>query len=314
MRAARLHQRGGPEAIVVEEAPLPIPGRGEGRLRVRAAALTPGELTWDQTYLHPDGTARLPTIPGHDVAGYVECLGEGVANVTVGQFVYALVNFPLNGSVAEYVVLPAQDVAEAPKSISAEQASAVPLSALTAWQGLFDHGGLAAGQRVLIHGGSGGVGAFAVQLARWAGAHVVTTASARNVSFARDLGAVEVIDYGRTPFETAVGAVDLVFDTVGGETLARSISVLRPGGSVVSIAGMPDEQAMKAANVSGRFFIVQPSATQLRRIAKLIDAGRVRVNIEQIFGLADARAAFQRSVAGHLRGKVVIRFDANAAR
>ena len=306
MRAARLHERGGAEQVVVEEAPLPAPGPGEVRLRVLAAALTPGELGWDETYRRPDGSPRIPTIPGHDVAGEVDALGPGAAGLAVGEAVSALVNFPLDGSAAEFVVLPAADVAAAPRSLDAVRAAAVPLSALTAWQALFDHGKLAAGRRVLVHGGAGGVGAFAVQLARWAGAHVIATTSAKNLAAVRDLGAAEVIDYAAVRFDETLRDVDLVFDTVGGETLARSFDVVRRGGAVVSIAGVPDPQRAAEAGAAGVFFIVRPSRDQLAQIAGLIDAGEVRVNVEAIYPLSEARAAFARSVGGHLAGKVVL--------
>jgi NADPH:quinone reductase-like Zn-dependent oxidoreductase len=210
-----------------------------------------------------------------------------VAGLAVGDGVYGLVDFPLNGSAAEYVVMPAADVALAPKSVDAVQAAAAPLSALTAWQGLFDHGKLAAGQRVLIHGGAGGVGGFAVQMARWCGATVIATASSRSAEAVRD--------------------VDLVFDTVGGETQVRSFGTLRRGGKLVSIAKAPDQELAEEAGVTAVFFIVRPSRDQLGEIAGLIDAGRLRVNVEEVYPLEEARRAFERSLAGHLKGKVVLR-------
>jgi NADPH:quinone reductase-like Zn-dependent oxidoreductase len=307
MKAVRLHQRGGPEQIVVEEAPLPAPREGEVRIRVAAAAITPGELGWDETYRNPDKTPRLPTIPGHDVAGVIDALWAGVTDVAVGDAVYALVNFPLNGSAAEYVVVPAADVAPAPRTVDAVRAAAVPLSGLTAWQGLFDHGRLAARQRVLIHGGAGGVGGYAVQMARWCGARVIATASSRSAGLVRELGADEVVDYGASRFEEVVRDVDVVFDTVGGDTLERSLKTIRRGGRLVSIAEAPDKDRTAEAGVSGVFFIVRPSRAQLEQIAQLIDGGRLRVNVQEIYPLADARKAFERSVAGHLSGKVVLR-------
>lgn len=304
MKAARLHKRGGPEQIVVEDAPLPIPGRGEIRIRVIATALTPRELTWDPTYQHADGSPRLPTIPGHDVAGTIDALGPAATGAAEGEMVYALIDFSRNGAAAEFVVVPATDVANAPRSIDAVTAAAVPLSALAAWQGLFDHGKLAAGQRVLINGAAGGVGGFAVQLARWRGAHVIATASAQNEAAVRKLGAHQVIDYNAARFETLAREIDVAFDTVGGDTLGRSVDVIRRGGVLVSIAGKP---ASDRAGVTGIFFIVRPSRPQLVQIAGLIDAGQLRVNVQQIFPLEHARAAFERVAAGHLNGKVILR-------
>src|SRR5437764_6800836 len=201
VKAIRLHARGGPERMLYEDAPLPALAAGEALLRVYAAGITPTELTWSETYRTPDGRERLPTIPGHDVSGVVEALGTGVSEVAPGDAVYGLVAFPRDGSAAEYVAVRAADLAPKPRTLDHVHAAAVPLSALTAWQSLFLHAGLAAGQRVLIHGAAGGVGAFAAQLARWRGAHVSATASARHHEFLRELGVQTVIDYRTARFE-----------------------------------------------------------------------------------------------------------------
>src|SRR3954453_10449706 len=187
VKAIRLHARGGPEQMVYEDAPLPAPAAGEALLRVCAAGITPTELTWSETYRTPDGHERLPTIPGHDVSGVVEVLGPGVSDVSPGDAVYGLIAFPRDGSAAEYVAVRAADLAPKPRSLDHVHAAAAPLSALTAWQAFFTHAGLSSGQRVLIHGAAGGVGAFAVQLARWRGAHVSATASVRHHEFLRGL-------------------------------------------------------------------------------------------------------------------------------
>src|SRR3954465_11928756 len=230
MRAIRLHVRGGPERLVYEDAPLPDPAAGEALLRVYAAGISPTELTWSETYRTPDGHERLPTIPGHDVSGAVEALGPGVSDVSLGDAVYGLIAFPRDGSAAEYVVVRAADLAPRPRTMDHVHAAAVPLSALTAWQALFIHAGLAAGQRVLIHGAAGGVGAFAAQLARNRGAHVIATASARHHDFLRELGVETVVDYRTTRFEEVLSDVDVVLDTIGGDTLERSWGVPRRGG------------------------------------------------------------------------------------
>jgi NADPH:quinone reductase-like Zn-dependent oxidoreductase len=306
MKAVRLHSRGGPEQLVYEDAPLPDPAAGEVRVRVFAAGITPTELTWDATYQTPDGRDRLPSIPGHDVSGVVEALGRGVTGVSPGDAVYGLIDFPRDGSAAEFVAVPAAHLAPKPGTLDHVRAAAVPLSALTAWQALFDHAGLAAGQKVLIHGAAGGVGSFAVQLARWRGAQVSGTTSADDADFLRALGVETVIDYRAARFEDLLRDVDVVLDTVGGETLERSWRVLRPGGTLVSIAARPSPEQARIADARGVFFIVEPSRPQLVELARLIDEGRVRPVLEAVFPLAQARAAFERGLSGHHRGKIVL--------
>ena len=306
MKAVRLHSRGGPEQLVYEDAPLPDPAAGEVRVRVFAAGITPTELTWNATYQTPDGRDRLPSIPGHDVSGVVEALGRGVTGVSPGDAVYGLIGFPRDGSAAEFVAVPAAHLAPKPGTLDHVRAAAVPLSALTAWQALFDHAGLAAGQKVLIHGAAGGVGSFAVQLARWRGAQVSGTTSADDADFLRALGVETVIDYRAARFEDLLRVVDVVLDTVGGETLERSWRVLRPGGTLVSTAARPSPEQARIADARGVFFIVEPSRPQLVELARLIDEGRVRPVLEAVFPLAQARAAFERGLSGHHRGKIVL--------
>ncbi|MDB5294814.1 MAG: Alcohol dehydrogenase zinc-binding domain protein [Phycisphaerales bacterium] len=310
MKAVRLHARGGPEQLVYEDAPLPTPGPGEVRVRVSAAGITPAELTWDETYQSADGGDRLPSIPGHDVSGTADALGPGVSGLAVGDAVFGLVDFPRNGSAAEYVTVPAAALAAKPRTVDNVAAAAVPLSALTAWQALFDHGRLAAGDRVLIHGAAGGVGAYAVQLARWRGAEVIATASGRHAAFLTGLGAAAVIDYVTTPFEAVAKNVAVVLDTIGGATRDRSWQVLRPGGTLVTLPGPLPAGAAAAAgrpDAGGVFFIVRPSRPQLAEIARLVDDGSLRPFVEAVYPLAEARRAFERALAGHLRGKVVLR-------
>jgi NADPH:quinone reductase-like Zn-dependent oxidoreductase len=309
MKAIRLHARGGPEQIVYEEAPLPAPAAGEALLRVYAAGITPTELTWSETYQTPDGHERLPTIPGHDVSGVVEALGPDVSDLALGDPVYGLIAFPRNGSAAEYVVVQAADLAPRPRSLDHVHAAAVPLSALTAWQALFIHAGLAAGQRVLIHGAAGGVGAYAVQLARWRGADVSATASSRHHDFLREMGAETVVDYRTTRFEEVLRDVDVVLDTIGGDTLERSWRVLRRGGTLVSVAAPTPPEPARDAGVRGIFFIVEPSRDQLIEIARLIDSGQIRPVLAAVLPLAQAREAFERGLAGHVQGKIVLRVD-----
>jgi NADPH:quinone reductase-like Zn-dependent oxidoreductase len=305
MKALRLHARGGPEQLFYEDAPLPDPGPGEARVRVSAAAITPTELGWDETYRAADGRPRIPSIPCHDVSGVVDALGPGTTDVAVGDAVYGLVDFPRDGSAAEFVTVPAGALAPKPQTLDHLHAAAVPLSALSAWQALFDHGGLAPGGRVLVHGAAGAVGAYAVQLARWRGAVVLATASGPNVSFIQDFGASTVIDYARTRFETVARDVDVVVDLVGGATRDRSWQTLRPGGRLVTLTG-PLGDAPPRPDVEGVFFIVKPDRSQLLQITRLIDTGRLRPSLEATYPLAEGRRAFERAIAGHLRGKVML--------
>ena len=224
MKAIRIHRKGGPEALVYEDAPLPALRPGDALVRVHAAGISPAEFTW-RIYETPDGRSRLPKIPSHEISGVVAAVEPDVRDVEVGDAVYGLTDFFRDGGAAEYVAARAADLAPKPRTLDHATAATVPLSGLTAWQALFDHSRLARGQRVLIHGAAGGVGSFAVQLARWRGAHVVATASGVDLGFVRELGADEVVDYRAAQFATLERDVDLVLDTVGGTVTDRYWSV-----------------------------------------------------------------------------------------
>jgi NADPH:quinone reductase-like Zn-dependent oxidoreductase len=249
-------------------------------------------------------------MPGHEVSGVVERMADGVSEVSIGDEVYALTSFCRDGAAAEYVAVRAADLAPKPKTLDHAHAAAVPLTALTVWQAFFDHAQLAQGQRVLIHGAAGGVGGFAVQIARRHGAYVVGTASAENRAFLLSLGANEVIDYRQAQFEQAVRDMDVVLDTIGGETRERSWQVLKPTGLLVSLPGpIPESEAAAHGKRGGRrgvFFIVQPNREQLGKIAALIDSAAIRPVIAETIPLAKARQAFERGMAGHTRGKLVL--------
>src|SRR6266705_3932809 len=277
MKAIRIHGRGGPDHLVYEDAPQPHPGPGEVLVRVYATGVMSNELRWSETYQSKAGSVRALPIPGHDLSGVVEEMGPGVSTLTRGSEVYALTAFDRDGAEAEYAIALPSELAPKPRTLDHVQAAAVPLTALTAWQALFDHASLVAGQTFLIHGAYGGVGVFAVQLAHWAGAHVIATASARNRDFLHELGANEVIDYTTTRFEDVVHAVDLVFDTVGGDTLERSWTVVKQGGVLVTIVSPPPSfENAKAHSVRPVWFIVEPNREQLIQIGALIDAGQIR--------------------------------------
>lgn len=306
MKAVRTHARGGPEQLVYEDAPVPRPGAGEVLVRVYATGITPAELTWGATYQNLDGSPRIPSIPGHEVSGVVEALGPGVADLHEGDAVYGLTDFPRDGAAAEYVVVRAANLAPKPGSLHHAHAAAVPLSALTAWQALFDHGGLSPGEKVLIHGGAGGVGTFAVQLGRWRGAHVIATASTRNAEFLRKLGADDVIDYTAERFEERLSGIGLVLDTIGGDTQERSWGVLRGGGLLISLTAPIAAEKPRPAGVRGIFFIVTPDRSALAEITRLIDAGKLTPVIAEVLPFNRAREAFELGAGGHLRGKIVL--------
>lgn len=299
MKAIRAHRGCGASALTYAEVPIPAPGAGEALVRVHAAGVTPTELSWPGIWKTPDGSERTTLIPGHELSGVVAAVGPGVTEVAPGEAVYALIDFQRDGCDAEYVVVRAADLAPKPGSVDHLHAAATPLSALTAWQALFEHGGLEARQRVLIHGAAGGVGSFAVQFARWRGAQVIGTASTPHLDFVRELGADQVIDYTATRFEEAARNVDLVFDPVGGDTQARSWQSLGPGGRLVSIVSPPSDSR-------GMFFVVKPNRDHLEEIARLIDAGVVRPVVAGVFPIARAREAFERGLAGQIRGKLVL--------
>lgn len=306
MRAIRLHARGGPEQLVDEDAPDPQPGPGEILVRVHAVGITADELSWPTNYTTRAGKDRLPTIPGHDVSGVVEAIGTDVAIAKVGEEVYGLTDFWRDGACAEYVVARAEDLAVKPQTLGHTRAAAVPTSALTAWQALFDHAGLRQGQRILIHGAAGSVGTLAVQLARWAGASVIGTASADNGDVLRELGAQQVIDYHAVRFEDEVRDVDVVLDTIGGDTLTRSYGVVRAGGVIVSLVAELDQQELSKRGIRGVHFVVEPNRDELIEVARLIDAGSLRPVIGTVFPLAEARQAFELSLRRHTRGKIVL--------
>jgi len=306
MKAIRIHTRAGPEALVYEDAPVPEIVKGEALIKVHAAAITPTEFTWNSTFTTHDGRDRLPVVPGFEVSGTVQELVPDVSDLSVGDGVYGLLDFWRDGAAAEYVAARAADMAPKPRSLDHTHAAAVPLSGLTAWQALFDHANLSAGNSVLIHGAAGGVGTWAVQFAHWRGAHVIGTASRTKHEFLRELGADEVIDYTAVRFEDKIREMDIIVDTVGGDTLERSWKVVRRDGVLVTVAGDVPEEKVAHYGVRGVSFLVQPSRNQLNQIAQLIDAGTVRPIVEAVFPIARAREAYERGLMGHNRGKLVL--------
>ncbi len=291
--------------LVEEETPRPQPGPDEVLVRVVAAGVTPTELKWYPTTHRKDGGKRSRAVPGHEFSGVIAGLGKNVEGVSVDQEVYGMNDWFGDGATAEYCVTLPLSVAPKPLSLSHAEAASVPIGALTAWQGLFDRGKLQAGERVLVHGGAGAVGLFAIQLAHWRGAYVIATASSRNLEFVSQLGAAQVVDYQAVRFEDKVQDVDLVFDTVGGDTLKRSWGVLKPGGRMITIAA--DGEDTTEDRVKQAFFIVEPNQKQLIEIAGLLDAGRLRAVVDVVVPFAQAPAAYAGKVARRQgRGKLVV--------
>src|SRR5438445_2817302 len=308
MKAIRLHGRGGPHHLVYEDAPQPRPGAEEVLVRVYATGIIANELKWDETYQTKAGSPRALPIPGRDLSGVVEAVGHGVTEPAKGDEVYAMLDYGCDGAEAEFTIALPNELAPKPRTLDHVQAAAVPLTALTAWQGLFEHARLIAGQTVLIHGAAGSVGVFAVQLARWAGAQVIATASKRNRDFLHELGASVVIDYSAERFEEVVHHIDVVFDLVGGETLARSWQVLKPGGVLISVGSpQPPAEVTKGHDAGFAWFIVEPNRELPIQIGALIDAGQLRPIIDAVFPLSQARQAYEQGTKGHMRGKIVLR-------
>lgn len=306
MKAMRIHEYGGPEVLKVEEAPRPAPGPDEVLIRVHAAGVNPVDWKAREGYLKERVPRSMPFIPGWDVSGVVEEAGGKTSRLNVGDEVYSRPDIVRDGAYAEYIVVRETEVALKPKTIDHVHAAAVPLAALTAWQSLFDEAKLQPGQRILIHAAAGGVGHFAVQFAKWKGAHVIGTASKKNHDFLRELGADEVIDHRTQRFEETVHDVDVVFDTLAGETQDRSWKTLKTGGMLVSILSPPSKERAAALNVRPGYVFVQPNAAELGEIARLVDSGKIKPVIQSRFPLAEARAAQEISQGGHVRGKLVL--------
>jgi len=308
VKAVRFHAYGDAGVLRHEDAPLPIPNDDEVLIKVHAAGVNPADVQFRRGDYQAFVPLPLPFIPGWDVAGRV---ADRAGGFKAGDAVFAMADMSRNGAYAEYISVRAVDVAHAPSSLPLEHAAGVPLAALTAWSALFDVGQLRAGQSVLVHAGAGGVGQFAIQLARRAGARVIATASASNHELLRRLGADVVIDYRSADFAAGLEGVDVVLDTVGGPTREKSWPVLREGGILVAIAmPPPDEAIARRRGVRTAMVTVVPNGGRLAEIARLIDAGELAVMIDSEFPLEQAEKAHRRIEQGHARGKIVLRVAA----
>lgn len=307
MMALRAHRRGGPEALSYEQAPRPAASAGEVLIQVNAAAITFAELTWDETWTR-NGVDRTPTIPSHEVSGVISEIGAGVEGFAVGTQVYGLIPFDRNGAAAEFVTVAAHLVAAKPATVDHVAAAATPLAALTAWQALLEHAKCRSGEKVLVHGGAGGVGGFAVQLASSLGAHVTATTRVQDAPLVLGYGAERIIDFQTEQFDADAAAYDIVIDTVGGSTLDRSFGVLRQGGRLITLQSPPSQERAEQFDVKATFFVVKPDRAQLASIAAMVDNGKLRVTIAETFALRDGQQAFLSAGLPNRRpGKTVLR-------
>jgi NADPH:quinone reductase-like Zn-dependent oxidoreductase len=305
MKAVRVHRFGGVEAMVYEDVPRPDPGEGQVLVRVEAAGVGP----WD-AWVRAGKSAipqALPLIPGSDLSGVVEDVGQGVSNFNPGDEVFGITNSRFTGAYAEYAAAEAGMIARKPKRLSHVEAASVPVVASMAWQMVSENGQVDGTKRVLVHGAAGNVGAYAVQLAKRAGAEVIATAFTLGADYVRSHRADQVIDVQTARFEDGLKDVDVVIDTVGGETLDRSFAVLKPGGVLVSSVSLPDQDKAAQHHVRGVFFLVAVTSAGLARIADLLDTGRITTNVGEVLPLAEARLAHE-MLAGkpHKRGKIVL--------
>jgi NADPH:quinone reductase-like Zn-dependent oxidoreductase len=299
MHAVVMHETGGPEVLQWEELARPEPGDGEVLIRVRAASVNPAD--WKAR--RGNRELALPAVLGYDVSGTVEeSRAEGFSE---GDEVFGIAG---SGGYAEYATAPAGTIAKKPEGVTHEQAAAIPIAGMTAWQALFDRGGLERGQTALIAGAAGGVGHFAVQFASQRGARVIGTGSSRNHDFVLGLGAEEYVDYTQQDVAEAVSDVDVALDTVGGEVTEPLVATLREGGILVTIASAPPEEAAKARGARAELLIQSPNPDQLSTIADLVAAGDVRIEIADVIPITEIQDAHELSESGHVRGKLVLTF------
>jgi NADPH:quinone reductase-like Zn-dependent oxidoreductase len=305
MKAIQIHNYGGPETLHYEDAAMPEITSDEVLVKVIAASVNPIDWKVRKGYMASRTKITFPFIPGWDLSGIVEGTGALVTRFKKGDAVFARSDTSRNGSYAEYVAVRGVDMAFAPHHIPLKHAAGAPLAAQTAWQGLLEEGRLNKGQSVLIHGASGGVGTFAVQLAKLAGAHVIATTSAESIELVKSLGADDVIDYKSEDFSAKLKNIDLVFDTIGGETQKKSWGIIKKGGTLVSTVGA-DQKDAEEYQVTGKSFFMISNGARLQEIATLIDTAKLKIIIDKEFPLTEAKAAQELSESGHAHGKIIL--------
>lgn len=307
MKAVVIHEYGGPEVLKYEDVPRPEPKEDQILIRVIAAGVNPVDGMIRSGMFAKNGEGTFPMVLGGDVAGVVERVGSKITKFKAGDPVFAYVSLDSGGGYAQYAVVPERDAAPKPKSLTYVEAAAVPIVALTAWQALIDTAKLNAGQTVLIHGGSGGVGSFAIQIAKARGAKVIATASTANQDLLKQLGTDVAVDYTKQKFEDAAKDVDVVLDSVGKDTLARSYGVVKKGGIIVSLVARPNQSELDRHGIRGAALSVEPSSVEVAEIGKLIDDKKIKVIVSQTFPLEEARKAQEQVATGHTRGKIVLK-------
>jgi NADPH:quinone reductase-like Zn-dependent oxidoreductase len=303
MKAIQVHSYGGPDVLELEEVPLPEVGEDEVLVKIYASSVNPVDWKVRKGYMKH----ALPFIPGWDVSGTIEKMGANVKELKPGDAVYGRPDVSRNGSYAEYIAVKASELGRKPATVNHVTAAAIPLAGLTAWQALFEHAGLLENQKVFIHGAAGGVGSYAVEMAKWKGAYVLGTASSENLSFLKQLGVHDAIDYHTPDFEERFTDIDVVLDTIGGDTQKRSLHMLKPGGILVTTVKVEDEAAFKEKGVRITGMFTQSRRKDLEDIAQLVDEGFVRPVIYKILPLENAEEAHRISEDGHVRGKIVLK-------
>jgi NADPH:quinone reductase-like Zn-dependent oxidoreductase len=306
MKAIVIHEYGGPEVLKYEDVPQPEPKDDQLLIRVIAAGVNPVD-GMIRSGMFSNEHRAFPIILGGDVAGVVERVGTNITKFKVGDPVFAYVSLDNSGGYAQYALVTEREAAPKPKSLTYMEAAAVPIVALTAWQALVDTAKLASDQTVLIHGGSGGVGTFAIQIAKTRGAKVIATASTANQELLKQLGADVAIDYTKQKFEDIAQSVDVVLDSIGKDTLARSYGVVKKGGIIVSLVARPDQSKLEKHGIRGEALSVDPNSEELTEIGKLIDEKKIKVVVSQTFPLSEAKKAQEQVATGHTRGKIVLK-------
>lgn len=306
MKAVRIHAYGGQEVLTLEDAPMPQPGEKDVLVRVVASAINPVDWKIRAGYLKDMLPYSFPLILGWDISGVIEAVGSGVTKFKPGDAVYSRPNILRDGGYAEFIAIDENEVALKPKTITHASAASLPLAGITAWDVLVKTAAIKAGDRVLIHAGSGGVGSLAVQLAKAFGAHVVATTSTKNIPLVKSLGADQVIDYRTQEFDHVVHGMDIVFDTIGGEVQEKSWASLKEGGILVSVVSPPTAGKAAAHSARGAFVFIQPDAAVLTELAALVDAGKIRPIIAAEFALEDIVKAHALSESGRADGKIVL--------